>query len=40
MALTNSRPGWNAYVGAALRDPGVFPGKAAEDSDFLAAFAL
>lgn len=36
----NSQPNWNVYVGAALRKPGTFPGRAADDDDFLATFAL
>lgn len=36
----NSQPNWNVYVGAGLRKPGVFPGQAADDGDFLSAFAL
>ena len=36
----NHDAGWNVYVGAALRHDGVFPGKAADDDDFLEAYAL
>ena len=36
----NSEPGRNVYVGAALRQEDVFPGKAADDSDFLRAYAV
>lgn len=31
---------WNVYVGAALRHPDVFPGKAADDGDFLKTYAV
>lgn len=31
---------WNVYVGAALRQDDVFPGKAAEDEDFLKTYAV
>lgn len=37
---TNAEPGWNVYVGAALRNEDVFPGKAADDDDFLRTYAL
>lgn len=37
---SNGRPGWNTYVGAALRNEDVFPGQAADDSDFNRAYAL
>lgn len=36
----NAEPGRNVYVGAALRQEDVFPGKAADDSDFLRAYAV
>jgi hypothetical protein len=36
----NSEPMWNVYVGAATRDPDVFPGKAATDDDFHRAWAI
>lgn len=39
-AEINASPGWNTYVGAALRVENVFPGKAAEDDDFLKVYAL
>lgn len=37
---TNTKHMWNVYVGAALRSPDVFPGKAADDDDFHAAYAI
>lgn len=37
---SNGRPGWNTYVGAALRNDDVFPGQAADDSDFNRTYAL
>ena len=36
----NTDPMWNVYVGAALRKPGVFPGQAADDSDFLRTYVV
>ena len=36
----NRAPGWNVYVGAALRKPGTFPGSAADDNDFLKTYAV
>lgn len=36
----NNQQGWNTYVGAALRKDDVFPGKAADDTDFLKTYAL
>lgn len=36
----NAQPGWNVYVGAALRSDDVFPGKAADDSDFLRTYVV
>ena len=36
----NAEPGWNAYVGAALRSEDVFPGKAADDDDFLKTYVV
>jgi len=39
-ASVNREPGCNVYVGAALRAVGTFPGKAAEDSDFLQSYVL
>lgn len=39
-ASLNAEPGWNVYVGAALRNDDVFPGKAADDSDFYKTYAL
>jgi RecA-family ATPase len=36
----NADPGWNVYVGAALRNEDVFPGKAADDGDFLKTYVL
>lgn len=36
----NSEHMWNVYVGAALRSPDVFPGKAATDEDFHRAWAI
>jgi hypothetical protein len=36
----NTQHMWNVYVGAATRDPDVFPGKAATDEDFHRAWAL
>jgi hypothetical protein len=36
----NSDHMWNVYVGAALRSPDVFPGKAATDEDFHRAWAI
>lgn len=37
---TNREPGWNVYVGAALRHDLVFPGQAADDTDFLETYAV
>lgn len=39
-ASVNAEQGWNVYVGAALRKDDVFPGKAADDGDFLRTFVL
>lgn len=39
MAL-NSEPGRNVYVGAATRHEDVFPGKAADDTDFERSYCL
>ena len=39
-AAVNSEHMWNVYVGAAVRDPDVFPGKAATDEDFYRAYAI
>ena len=39
-ALWNRIPGFNVYVGAALRKDDVFPGQAADDRDFLKTYAL
>lgn len=39
-ATLNAEGGRNVYVGAALRRDEVFPGKAADDSDFLKTYAL
>lgn len=39
-ADVNAQPGWNVYVGAALRNEDVFPGKAAEDSDFFRTYVV
>ena len=36
----NAREFQNTYVGAALRQPGTFPGARAKDEDFLAAWCL
>src|SRR4051812_48077081 len=36
----NTQHMWNVYVGAALRTPDVFPGKAATDEDFFRAYAI
>lgn len=36
----NCEPGWNVYVGAALRIDEVFPGQAADDKDFLESYAV
>ena len=36
----NAQPGWNLYVGAALRIESVFPGKAATDDDFLKTYMV
>jgi hypothetical protein len=36
----NREPQWNAYVGAALRRESVFPGSAADDTDFLRTYAV
>jgi nucleotide-binding universal stress UspA family protein len=36
----NAQPGWNVYVGAALRNDDVFPGKAAADTDFYRTYAV
>lgn len=36
----NAEPQWNVYVGAALRKPGVFPGQAADDEDFLKTYVV
>lgn len=36
----NADPGWNVYVGAALRRDDVFPGSPADDTDFLEAWAV
>lgn len=37
---SNAQPGWNTYVGAALRNEDVFPGQAADDADFNRTYAL
>lgn len=39
-ASTNADHMWNVYVGAALRREDVFPGKAADDSDFLRTYVV
>lgn len=39
-ASVNGEHMWNVYVGAALRRPDVFPGKAADDGDFLTTYAV
>lgn len=39
-ASVNSEHLWNVYVGAALRAPEVFPGKAATDEDFHRAWSI
>jgi hypothetical protein len=39
-AQVNAEPGWNAYVGASLRIEDVFPGKAADDDDFLKTYVV
>lgn len=39
-AELNAEPGRNVYVGSALRSEDVFPGKAADDSDFLRTYAV
>lgn len=39
-ARVNKEQGWNAYVGAALRNDDVFPGQAADDGDFWRAYAV
>lgn len=39
-AELNREQGRNVYVGAALRHEDTFPGKAADDSDFLRAYAV
>ena len=39
-AEINAEPGRNVYFGAALRNEDVFPGKAADDDDFLCAYAI
>lgn len=39
-ATINSDHMWNVYVGAAVRDPDTFPGKAATDEDFYRAWAI
>lgn len=39
-AALNAEGGRNVYVGVALRKDDVFPGKAADDSDFLRTYAL
>jgi len=36
----NREPGWNAYVGAALRHPDTFPGGVASDEHFFRSYAL
>jgi hypothetical protein len=36
----NREPQWNVYVGAALRRESVFPGSAADDTDFLRTYAV
>lgn len=39
-AELNAEPGRNVYVGAALRNEDVFPGHAADDTDFMCAYAV
>ena len=39
-ALINRDPGCNVYVGAALRRDDVFPGRAADDGDFLKTYVV
>lgn len=39
-AILNAEPGWNVYVGAALRNADVFPNKAADDDDFYRTYAV
>lgn len=35
----NSQPGFNVYIGAALRKPGTFPAARADDNDYLCTVA-